>query len=210
MTHATSPLNALPFRLQGNSQTITLQSIPQNAIVTSSGSTLVIQQAQDQASTSTNLPLTPVTVDLPSIGGSTNEESGVLLCNLDDLSKYIPENFYSDFTMADQSGVSDYLQTVVAGKSNTATTTVSASNGSLNQQPSTIQLPISMTQTVGQATQQVYKLLKFDQSQSDFGKSFLVQYLTLLVFYSRPLNSLLQFSCPHSPNLFKGSQQSNM
>ena len=155
MTHATSPPNALPFHLQGNSQTITLQSIPQNAIVTSSGSTLVIQQAQDQASTSTNLPLTPVTVDLPSIGGSTNEESGVLLCNLDDLSKYIPENFYSDFTMADQSGVSDYLQTVVAGKSNTATTTVSASNGSLNQQPSTIQLPISMTQTVGQATQQV-------------------------------------------------------
>ena len=62
--------------------------------------------------------------------------------------RYIPENFYSDFTMADQSvGVSDYLQTVVAGKSNT--TTVSASsNGSMNQQASTIQLPISMTQTV--------------------------------------------------------------
>ena len=50
--------------------------------------------------------------------------------------------------MADQSvGVSDYLQTVVAGKSNT--TTVSASsNGNMNQQASTIQLPISMTQTV--------------------------------------------------------------
>ena len=203
MTHATSPHNALPFRLQGNSQTITLQSIPQNAIVTSSGSTLVIQQAQDQASTSTNLPLTPVTVDLPSIGGSTNEESGVLLCNLDDLSKYIPENFYSDFTMADQSGVSDYLQTVVAGKSNTATTTVSASNGSLNQQPSTIQLPISMTQTVGQATQQV--------SSCQILKSFF-RYLTntFFILYSRPLNSPLQFSCPHSPNLFKGSQQSNM
>ena len=54
--------------------------------------------------------------------------------------------------MADQSGgVSDYLQTVVAGKTNT--TTVSASNGSMNQQHSTIQLPISMTQTIaGQST----------------------------------------------------------
>ena len=51
--------------------------------------------------------------------------------------------------MADQAGVPDYLQTVVAGK--TSTTTVSASssttNGSIiNQQPSTIQLPISMAQ----------------------------------------------------------------
>ena len=54
------------------------------------GSTIqLIQSSQDQTSPGTNLPLTPVTVDLPSIGGnqSTNEESGVLLCNLDDLSK---------------------------------------------------------------------------------------------------------------------------
>jgi hypothetical protein len=116
---------------QGNTGTITLSSLPQSAIVTSTGSTLLIQQqSQEQPSPGTNLPLTPVTVDLPSIGAQqgTNEESGVLLCNLDDLSKYIPENFYSDFTMADQSGgVSDYLQTVVAGKTNT--TTVSASIG---------------------------------------------------------------------------------
>jgi len=143
---------------QGNSQTITLSSLPQSAIVTSSGSsTLLIQPSQEQPSPGTSLPLTPVTVDLPSIGGgnqSTNEESGVLLCNLDDLSKYIPENFYSDFTMADQTGVPDYLQTVVAGKSNTTTTTVSAASAStangtmVNQQPSTIQLPISMAQTI--------------------------------------------------------------
>lgn len=76
---------------QGNSQTITLSSLPQSAIVTSSGSsTLLIQPSQEQPSPGTSLPLTPVTVDLPSIGGgnqSTNEESGVLLCNLDDLSK---------------------------------------------------------------------------------------------------------------------------
>ena len=75
--------------LQGNSQTITLSSLPQSSIVTSSGSTSILIQP-DQASQGTNLPLTPVTVDLPSIGAqSTNEESGVLLCNLDDLSKYV-------------------------------------------------------------------------------------------------------------------------
>ena len=80
------------FHLQGNSQTITLSSLPQSTIVTSTGSTgtLLIQPTQEQPSPGTSLPLTPVTVDLPSIGGgaqSTNEESGVLLCNLDDLSK---------------------------------------------------------------------------------------------------------------------------
>lgn len=68
-------------------------------------------------------------------------------------SRYIPENFYSDFTMADQTGVPDYLQTVVAGK--TSTTTVSASNGNVTQQPSTIQLPISMAQTMTAAANTV-------------------------------------------------------
>lgn len=138
--------------LQGNSQTITLSSLPQSSIVTSSGSNTILIQPDQASQSGTNLPLTPVTVDLPSIGAqSTNEESGVLLCNLDDLSKYIPENFYSDFTMADQSvGVSDYLQTVVAGKSNTTTVSASSNGSTMNlqQAPSTIQLPISMTQTV--------------------------------------------------------------
>ena len=53
--------------------------------------------------------------------------------------------------MADQSvGVSDYLQTVVAGKSNTTTVSASSNGSTMNlqQAPSTIQLPISMTQTV--------------------------------------------------------------
>lgn len=67
--------------------------------------------------------------------------------------RYIPENFYSDFTMADQTGVPDYLQTVVAGKTSTTTVSASASNingttSSINQQPSTIQLPISVAQQV--------------------------------------------------------------
>ena len=76
--------------LQGNSQTITLSSLPQSSIVTSSGSHSILIQPDQASQSGTNLPLTPVTVDLPSIGAqSTNEESGVLLCNLDDLSKYV-------------------------------------------------------------------------------------------------------------------------
>ena len=101
---------------------------------------------------------TSVTVDLPSIqqqpahhpGAEGNE---VLLCNLDDLSRYIPggmENFYSDFNMADQhqqsaiissanlGGVPDYLQTVVAGKA-AVTTTVSALPPQLSQSPINLQ-----------------------------------------------------------------------
>ena len=54
--------------------------------------------------------------------------------------------------MADQTGVPDYLQTVVAGKTSTTTVSASASNingsGNVNQQPSTIQLPISVAQQV--------------------------------------------------------------
>ena len=61
--------------------------------------------------------------------------------------RYIPENFYSDFTMAEQTGIPDYLQTVVAGKTNTTTTSSSC------QQTNTIQLPISMAtgMTINQA-----------------------------------------------------------
>ena len=39
--------------------------------------------------------------------------------------RYIPENFYSDFTISEQGKIPDYLETVVAGKG--ITTTVSAS-----------------------------------------------------------------------------------
>ena len=96
---------------------------------------------------------TSVTVDLPSLSQpqppqpqpAASEENGVLLCNLDDLSRYIPENYFSDFSLPpsgnDQSQppgsmMSDYLQTVVAGKA-AVTTTVSAapSVGSIQLQP---------------------------------------------------------------------------
>ena len=99
---------------------------PQTTLLASSNGTspaVVIQPNEYSFQTSP----ASVTVDLPSIQphhASASEENGVLLCNLDDLSRYIPENFYSDFTLADHQQVPDYLQTVVAGKA--ITTTVSA------------------------------------------------------------------------------------
>ena len=98
---------------------------------------------------------TSVTVDLPSIQQQppqhpNPEGNEVLLCNLDDLSRYIPggmENLYSDFNMADQyqqmssaniGGLPDYLQTVVAGKA-AVTTTVSALQPQLSQSPINLQ-----------------------------------------------------------------------
>ena len=52
--------NGFLFKFQGNTGTITLSSLPQSAIVTSTGSTLLIQQqSQEQPSPGTNLPLTP-------------------------------------------------------------------------------------------------------------------------------------------------------
>lgn len=104
---------------------------------------------------------TSVTVDLPSLSSqnsaaaaanAASEENGVLLCNLDDLSRYIPENFYSDFTLGSNDNhhshsqsqaagppqfmMSDYLQTVVAGKAVTTTTVSSVANPtSIHLQP---------------------------------------------------------------------------
>jgi hypothetical protein len=85
-------------------------------------------------------PAGQVTVDLPSISqtqqsSASQDQEGVLLCNLDDLSRYIPENFYSDFTLSSevqQPQLPDYLQTVVAGKA--VTTTVNSNNSQFGHQ----------------------------------------------------------------------------
>jgi hypothetical protein len=84
-------------------QTFTLASLPQNSsIVSSSGGgspTVVIQQPQQPQEYSFQTSpgaTTGITVDLPSIQqssvgphgvGTSAEENGVLLCNLDDLSR---------------------------------------------------------------------------------------------------------------------------
>lgn len=126
---------------------------PQNCFTLASsgnGGSLHVLHPNDYSSFQTNNS-SSVTVDLPSMsnhgGHQSSEENGVLLCNLDDLSRYIPENFYSDFTLADsqQQNQSDYLQTVVAGKA-TTTTSNSIMSNLHHQQPQqpqsiTIQLP---------------------------------------------------------------------
>lgn len=111
---------------------------------------VVIQQPNNNEYSFQTSPAASVTVDLPSIQHhqqASSEENGVLLCNLDDLSRYIPENYFSDFPMVEvsnsgpqvqplhhQHAMPDYLQTVVAGKA--ITTTVSAS------QPLHLQHPV--------------------------------------------------------------------
>merc|ERR1719195_951397 len=92
------------------------------------------------------------------------EESGVLLCNLDELSRYIPENFYlpdgfSDGTSAAAPGVQttkpgsavpDYLETVVAGKGITTTAgTTAAATVATQLQPAAVNTalqPATVTQ----------------------------------------------------------------
>ena len=118
------------------------------ALSSSNGSPSAVVIQPNHEYTSFQTSPASVTVDLPSIQQTpvaaapphTNEENGVLLCNLDDLSRYIPENFYTDFPQIDpnhsshgnanghgvQMGVPDYLQTVVAGKAITTTVTASS------------------------------------------------------------------------------------
>ncbi len=64
-----------------------------------------------------------VTVDLPTIT-TAEENGGVLLCNLDELSRYIPENFYTDFN--------DTLEATTATVP--TANTVSAATGQQQQQ----------------------------------------------------------------------------
>lgn len=129
-------------------QSFSLTSSPTTLLASSNGSSpAVVIQPNNEYSFQTS-PAS-VTVDLPSIHpqSAASEENGVLLCNLDDLSRYIPENFYSDFTASDTLQVPDYLQTVVAGKAITTTTNSQAvtnpSTQSVNPHPQsiTIQLP---------------------------------------------------------------------
>ena len=127
------PMGSSPHH-QHTPHSFSLTSSPSTLLASSNGSSpaVVIQPNEYSFQTSP----ASVTVDLPSIqphhtsgGHVASEENGVLLCNLDDLSRYIPENFYSDFTLAEQhhpQQIPDYLQTVVAGKA--ITTTVSASH----------------------------------------------------------------------------------
>eukprot|EP00095_Tigriopus_kingsejongensis_P004997 maker-scaffold733_size105121-snap-gene-0.19 protein:Tk04997 transcript:maker-scaffold733_size105121-snap-gene-0.19-mRNA-1 annotation:"hypothetical protein KGM_19023" len=110
----------------------------------------------------TSVPLSTVTVDLPSVPASghgtvaTDENGGVLLCNIDELSRYIPENFYADLNFTDASTLE---ATTVASAASTpihsthatakfsSTPIISLSNGTILQATSPMtSLPLSITQ----------------------------------------------------------------
>ena len=150
----TFTLSALPpssiMSASGNPAGSTLVSVipSQGGMIQQQGASQASAQQILEAGSGTGqfqfTTLNQLPIDLHS-GGSAGtvttpgnaEESGVLLCNLDELSRYIPENFYSDFTIADQNNpaatattqattsiasnrLPDYLETVVAaaGKAN--------------------------------------------------------------------------------------------
>eukprot|EP00096_Caligus_rogercresseyi_P012577 TRINITY_DN5310_c1_g3_i3.p1 TRINITY_DN5310_c1_g3~~TRINITY_DN5310_c1_g3_i3.p1 ORF type:complete len:924 (-),score=404.63 TRINITY_DN5310_c1_g3_i3:17-2788(-) len=83
----------------------------------------------------------------PGSNGGNPEENGVLLCNLDELSRYIPETFYSDFNIGEAK--LDYLEssggvTKVSGSmpSFTGTLGVSTSSGPVLSTTTTMASPI--------------------------------------------------------------------
>ncbi|TRY80511.1 hypothetical protein TCAL_10728 [Tigriopus californicus] len=110
---------------------------------------------------STSLPLSTVTVDLPSGQGhmpgtaTGDENGGVLLCNIDELSRYIPENFYADFSLSDTnnleattvaSAAPPPIQAPPATAKFSSTPIISLSNGTILQAASPMTtLPLSIS-----------------------------------------------------------------
>jgi len=97
-------------------------------------------------------PLTYTTTTIPTISTqvSSSEENGVLYCNLDDLSKYIPDNFNfdticpenmdADSVQDSMSGISEYSKVQVLSLP-TQPLPVSVANQSFTSKPMTISFP---------------------------------------------------------------------
>jgi len=97
-------------------------------------------------------PLTYTTTTIPTISTqvSSSEENGVLYCNLDDLSKYIPDNFNFDTICPENmdadsvhdsmSGISEYSKVQVLSLP-TQPLPVSVANQSFTSKPMTISFP---------------------------------------------------------------------
>jgi len=99
-------------------------------------------------------PLTYTTTTIPTISTqvSSSEENGVLYCNLDDLSKYIPDNFNFDTICPENmdadsvhdsmSGISEYSKVQVLSLPTTPLP-VSVANQNFTSKPMTISFPSS-------------------------------------------------------------------
>lgn len=114
---------------------------------------LAISSATQRTFPSNSLPpLTYTTTTIPTISTqvSSSEENGVLYCNLDDLSKYIPDNFSFDTIIPENmeadsvhdsmSGISEYSKVQVLSLP-TQPLPVSVANQHYNSRPMTISFP---------------------------------------------------------------------
>merc|ERR1719187_3133204 len=105
-------------------------------------------------------PLTYTTTTIPTISTqvSSSEENGVLYCNLDDLSKYIPDNFNFDTICPENmdadsvhdsmSGISEYSKVQVLSLPTTPLP-VSVANQNFTSKPMTISFPSTADQRYG-------------------------------------------------------------
>jgi len=112
---------------------------------------LAVSAATPKASNSLP-PLTYTTTTIPTISTqvSSSEENGVLYCNLDDLSKYIPDNFNFDTICPENmdadsvhdsmSGISEYSKVQVLSLP-TQPLPVSVANQNFSSKPMTISFP---------------------------------------------------------------------
>ena len=127
---------------------------PDGSIQTTAGLLqLAISSATQRTFPSNSLPpLTYTTTTIPTISTqvSSSEENGVLYCNLDDLSKYIPDNFSFDTIIPENmeadsvhdsmSGISEYSKVQVLSLP-TQPLPVSVANQHYNSRPMTISFP---------------------------------------------------------------------
>eukprot|EP00092_Neocalanus_flemingeri_P003003 GFUD01003212.1.p1 GENE.GFUD01003212.1~~GFUD01003212.1.p1 ORF type:complete len:961 (+),score=177.62 GFUD01003212.1:523-3405(+) len=129
---------------------------PDGSIQTSAGLLqLAVSAATQKTFLTTNNslpPLTYTTTTIPTISTqvSSSEENGVLYCNLDDLSRYIPDNFNFDTIIPENmeadsvhdsmSGISEYSKVQVLSLP-TQPLPVSLANQHYNSRPMTISFP---------------------------------------------------------------------
>jgi len=125
---------------------------PDGSIQTTAGLLqLAVSSTTPKASNSLP-PLTYTTTTIPTISTqvSSSEENGVLYCNLDDLSKYIPDNFNfdticpenmeADSVQDSMSGISEYSKVQVLSLP-TQPLPVSVANQNFTSKPMTISFP---------------------------------------------------------------------
>jgi len=136
---------------------------PDGAIQTTAGLLQLAVSTTTQKTNNSLPPLTYTTTTIPTISTqvSASEENGVLYCNLDDLSKYIPDNFSFDTIIPQENGMeADSVQESIPGISEyskvqvlslpTQPLPVSVANQQFTSKPMTISFPSTPDPRYGQ------------------------------------------------------------